>query len=61
MSEEEKYILTPWGCLWGVLNDYGIDLSNITPAIGEHMVEDFMTAMVKAGYLAKGEDDERRN
>ena len=36
-----------------VLNDYGIDFSHITPRMGEHMVEDFMDSMAKAGYIKK--------
>lgn len=51
MAEEEKYVLTPWGCLMGVLMDYGIDISHITPKMGEHMVDDFLKNMVKAGHI----------
>lgn len=55
-DEEERYMITEWGCLYLVLMDYGIDVSHITGAVGKHMVEDFMESMVKAGYVAKAED-----
>ena len=52
-ENDEKYVLTPWGCLYGVLLDYGIDVSHIKGRVGEHIVEDFMEAMEKAGYISK--------
>lgn len=52
-ATEEKYILTPWGCLSAVLTDYNVDTSHITGRMGEHMVEDFMELMVKAGHVGK--------
>ena len=58
MSEnEENYKLTEWGCLYGVLTEYGIDVSHITARIGAHIVEDFMDAMCKAGYAEKMEGE----
>lgn len=58
MSKEEIYVLTPWGCLMGVLMDYGIDISHITPKMGEHMVNDFLESMVKAGYIGRIQEGE---
>ena len=57
-SKEEIYFITPWGCLSSVLDDYNIDTSHITPKMGEHMVEDFMDAMVKSGHVVKKEEDQ---
>lgn len=55
---EEQYTLTPWGCLFSVLCDYGIDTAHIPGKVGEHIVEDFMDAMQKQGYVEKrGEED----
>ena len=54
-ENEEQYELTEWGCLYGVLSEYGIDVSHITARIGAHIVEDFMDAMCKAGYAKKME------
>lgn len=48
---EEVYHITLWGCLSSVLLDYNIDLSHITPRMGEHMVNDFMEALENQGYL----------
>lgn len=55
-KQEEKYVISPWGCLSTTLTDYAVDISHITPAMGEHMVEDFMDAMVKAGHVGKVEE-----
>ena len=65
-KSEEKYVLTPMGCLYAVLLDYVgpdhlLDIRKIQGRVGEHIVEDFMDAMVTAGYLVKaekGEDDD---
>ena len=56
-SDDEKFALTPWGCLSSVLNDYGISYDHITHKMGEHMVEDFMDSMVKAGHIMKAEQE----
>lgn len=56
-DEEVKYVITPWGCLVSVLFDYGIDVSHFKGRVGEHIVEDFMEAMERAGYVSKGENE----
>lgn len=58
-EDEERYVLTPWGCLYCVLNDYNIDTNHITGKMGEHIVNDFMEVMETAGYLVKGIDNEK--
>lgn len=58
-EQEEKYKLTEWGCLSFTLQAYAVDISHITPAMGKHMVEDFMDAMVKAGHVGKVEEGEK--
>lgn len=50
MAEEEKYVLTPYGCKVGVLMDYGIDVSHFTLKMGEHMVD--------TGYISKKQEGE---
>lgn len=56
MSEdEERYVLSEWGCLSVTLNEYGIRTDNISGRVGKHIVEDFMDAMCRAGYVAKSE------
>ena len=50
-------MLTPWGCLYSVLNDYGVDVERIPSRVGEHIVEDFMDALVMAGHLVKMEGE----
>lgn len=51
------YVLTEWGCLSSVLTDYDVRHDHITPAMGKHMVEDFMERMVKAWHVGKAEQD----
>lgn len=52
------YVLTPWGCLYGVLTEYGINVDHISGRVGTHIVEDFMDAMVEAGHVAVNGKDE---
>ena len=52
-EDDEHYVLTPWGCLVCVLEDYNIDTNHITGRMGEHIVDDFMKLMESAGYVAK--------
>lgn len=56
-DDDERYVLTPWGCLYATLREYGIDLSHITGRVGEHIVEDFMETMVRAGHVLKAEEE----
>lgn len=62
-KSEEKLRLTPMGCLYAVLLDYVgpdhlLDIRKIQGRVGEHIVEDFMDAMVKFGHLVKAEKGE---
>ena len=56
-ENKENYVLTEWGCLYGVLTEYGIDVSHITARVGAHIVEDFMDSLCKAGYVGKMENE----
>lgn len=58
MSDDERYVLTPWGCLASVLSDYKIDVSGISGKVGEHIVEDFMDAMERMGHVVYVEGDD---
>ena len=53
--DEEKFIITPWGCLYATLMDYGIDVRHVSGKVGEHIVDDFMETMVKAGYIGRSD------
>lgn len=62
-TSEEKYTLTPMGCLYAVLLDYVgpdhlLDIRKIQGRVGEHIVEDFMDALVRTGYLERTSDEE---
>lgn len=54
-KEDKTYTLTPWGCLMTTLLDYDIDLSYINGRIGTHIVDDFMEALMRCGYVSKVE------
>ena len=55
-DDEEKYRLTIWGCLAVVMMNYNIDFSHMTPKMGEHMAEDLMKVLEKAGYIEEIDD-----
>lgn len=62
-KSEVKYQVTPMGCLYAVLLDYVgpdhlLDIRKIQGRVGEHIVEDFMDALVRAGYLGRNDDEE---
>jgi len=61
INDNERFILSEWGCLYSILNDYGIDVSNISGRIGQHIVDDFMELMAEMGYVEKigGNDDKK--
>lgn len=59
-KDEEHYALTPMGCLYAVLLDYVgpdylLDIRKIQGRVGEHIVEDFMDAMVRFGHVERAE------
>ena len=55
-DSEVRYQITPWGCLFAVLTEYGVDVGHISGRIGGHIVDDFMDVMQAAGYVSKGGD-----
>lgn len=60
-EKEERYTLTPWGCLYATLLEYDIHLTHdngkeISGSVGTHIVEDFMDAMVRCGYVGKAKE-----
>lgn len=58
-DDDVKYVLSPWGCLSVVLEDYGINISRISGKVGSNIVEDFMELMEKAGYILECDDNEK--
>ena len=61
-KSEEKYILTPVGCLYAVLKDYAgedgmLNVNKIQGRYGEHIVDDLFDALEKQGYLERKDDD----
>ena len=65
-KDEDRLVLTPMGCLYVVLLDYVgpdhlLDIRKIQGRVGEHIVEDFMDAMVSFGHVEKAEREEDEN
>lgn len=60
MSEEEKYVLTPWGCLKSTLDEYGIPTEHISGRVGGHIVSDFLENMMIAGHILKAPTGEEK-
>ena len=58
LNEDEVYHLTPWGCMVAIMEDYAVDISHITPKMGEHMVEDFMNLMCEQGHVGRAKSKE---
>lgn len=56
-EENERCVLSEWGCLSLTLNDYGINTDKISGRVGKHIVEDFMELMCKVGYIVKNESE----
>lgn len=62
-EDEERYTLTPLGCLYAVLLSYGIQISlsdgkEISGKVGEHIMQDLFEALCKTGYLKEKDEKE---
>lgn len=57
IKDDDRFVLTKYGCLCAVMESYGIDLSHITPVIGEHLVDDFFECLAKQGYLRRADSE----
>ena len=57
-EDDEIWRLTPWGCMYAVLKDYGYNPEMLTPKMGEHMVEDLMNLLITQGLASRVEEDE---
>lgn len=58
-DEDTEYRPTLYRCLLYVMKDYNIDVSHITPKMAEHLFEDFMEKLIRAGYVDRREDNEQ--
>lgn len=54
-DENEVFTLSEYGCLRVVCEDYGIDVSHITPKMGEHFFDDLMQLLCKCGHVGRVE------
>ena len=56
-DDNERYFLTPWGCLNCAFKDFGLELPNISRKMAEALMDDFFEIMEMAGILEKNEND----
>ena len=56
-DDDTVFVMTEWQCLKVTLSEYGIDTDSITPAVGRHMVDDFMGRMIRAGHIGMYKDN----
>lgn len=58
-DEDATYVRTPHSILYDLISDeYGFDVGRWTPKLWEHIFEDFMEELEKAGYVSKKEETE---
>ncbi len=63
-KKDERYRLTPLGCLYAVLKDYAgedgmLNVNKIQGRYGEHIVDDLFDALERQGYLEKSKGGTR--
>ena len=57
-DDNERYVLTPWGCLHCVFDDFGLRLPDISGKIAEALMNDFFEIMEHAGIVEKMEQND---
>ena len=57
-DDNEKFVLSPWGCLYCAFEDFGLKLPDISGKMAEALMDDFFEIMEHAGIVEKrGSDD----
>ena len=57
-DDNERYFLTPWGCLCCAFGDFSLKPPEISGKMADALMEDFFEIMETAGILEKkGNDD----
>ena len=57
-DDNERYFLTPWGCLCCAVGDFSLKPPEISGKMADALMDDFFEIMEAAGILEKkGNDD----
>ena len=57
-DDNERYFLTPWGCLCCAFGDFSLKPPEISGKMADALMDDFFEIMEAAGILKKkGNDD----
>lgn len=57
-DDNERYFLTPWGCLCCAFGDFNLEPPEISGKMADALMDDFFEIMEAAGILEKkGNDD----
>lgn len=54
-DDNERYVLTPWGCLHCAFDDFGLRLPEIPGKMSDAIMEDFFETMERADIIEKKE------
>lgn len=57
-DDNEKFVLSPWGCLYCAFEDFGLKLPDISGKMSEALMDDFFEIMEHAGIVEKRESDD---
>jgi hypothetical protein len=57
-DDNERYFLTPWGCLCCAFGDFSLKPPEISGKMADALMDDFFEIMEAAGILEKKENDD---
>lgn len=57
-DDNEKFVLSPWGCLYCAFDDFGLKLPDISGKMAEALMDDFFEIMEHVGIVEKMESDD---
>ncbi len=56
-DDDERYLLTPWGCLCCAFADFSLKPPEISGKMADALMEDFFEIIKKHGLWRKGKND----
>lgn len=57
-DDNERYFLTPWGCLCCAFGDFSLKPPEISGKMADALMDDFFEIMEAVGILEKKENDD---
>jgi hypothetical protein len=57
-DDNERYFLTPWGCLCCAFGDFSLKPPEISGKMADALMDDFFEIMEAAGILEKRRNDD---